>query len=69
MEGQFLLQSLKLKTWILIVINFFLIVPQPHQIGEVEGNIPQLGLIVFMKYFLNIFHVLVRQILFVDSHF
>ena len=68
MEGQFLLKPLKLQPWIHIIVNFFLIVPQPHKIGEMESNVPQLGLVVFVKYFLNIFHVLVRQVLFIDSH-
>ena len=58
MIWQLILQLLEIQASILLVINLLLIVPQLHEIGEVEGHISQVGLVVFMEDLLGILHVL-----------
>lgn len=52
-----------------VIIYFFLAVPQFHEVGEMESNVSEIGLIVFVEHFLYIFHVLIGQILLNESHF
>ena len=59
MEGQFFFHFLEIEGGVEVVVHFFLVVSQFHKIGEVEGDVSELSLIILMKHFLNSFHVLI----------
>lgn len=69
MKRQLILQSLKLQPFIEIVVYLFLIVPQFHEIGEMKGNVSEMGLVVFVEHFLHILHVVEREVLLQESYF
>lgn len=67
-EGQLLLQFLEVGLGEEVVVDLLLVVPELHEVGEVEGDVPELPLVVLVEYLLHVLHVLVRQKLLGESY-
>lgn len=60
-KGQLLLQLFEVELREEVVVDLLLVVPEFHEIGEMEGDVSELLLVVFVEDLLDVLHVLIGQ--------